>query len=151
MRKSLISLILLSAVAFLATACCPHRHAWGSKDPSARAEMITKHLTKKLDLSADQQAKVQPLIQALIQERETWRGEGPKAIEQLKAQFQSDHFDSKAMLENSDARLAKLQKSRDLVLEKLAEFHAILTPAQRAKAAEALGRLEEHLAEHSKR
>jgi Spy/CpxP family protein refolding chaperone len=151
MRKTTIITFALGALALLAGACGMHHRGWGSKDPAERSAAITQHLAKSLDLTAEQKAKVQPLVQALVMERESWRGEGPKALGDLKAQFQAASFDSKAMTQASDARLAKLTKSRDLVLQKLAEFHAILTPEQRAKAAEILGRWETRWAEHSQR
>jgi Spy/CpxP family protein refolding chaperone len=147
MRKTLI-ILALGAVALVATACGRH-HGWGSQDPAERAASITKLLAKKLDLSEEQKAKVQPLVQALVMERESWRGEGPKALEELKAQFQAEKFDGPALDKAAQAREAKLAQSRQLVVQKLAEFHAILTPAQRAKAADLLGRLQERWQERS--
>lgn len=147
MRKTLI-ILSLGAMALLATACGRH-HGWGSKDPAERAAAITKVLAKKLDLSEDQRAKVQPLVQALVMERESWRGEGPKALDELKAQFRADKFDGAALDQAAQAREAKLAQSRQRVVQKLAEFHAILSPAQRAKAADFLGRLQQRWQERS--
>lgn len=144
--KKLMILITLGALALGTTAC--HRH-WGAKDPAERASKLTQLLAKKLDLSEEQRLKAQPLVQALVMERESWRGEGPKALGELKAQFQSESFDRGALEKAALAREAKLAQSRALVVQKLAEFHAILTPAQRAKAADYLGRFEQRWRERS--
>jgi Spy/CpxP family protein refolding chaperone len=140
---------LLLSLAALAVGCGPRgfhgRGAWRHADPARRAEAMTEHLAKTLDLTADQQAKTLPLLRALADERQAWRGEAPALLGELKAQFASGAFDAKALDAALKQREAKLARSRALLVQKLAEFHAILNPEQRAKAAEALGRLQARL------
>lgn len=143
--------LLIGGIAFLATACGRHHMGFAcDRDPAKRAQACTEHLSKKLDLSKEQQAQALPLVQALVDERESWRGEGVKVLAGLKAQFAAASFDAKALEKDALAREAKLAQSRKLVLEKIAAFHAILTPEQRSKAAELLGKLEARWAKHHK-
>jgi Spy/CpxP family protein refolding chaperone len=127
MKKTFIAIMAVTALALFASGC---RH---SKDPAARAEAITSHLAKKLDLSEAQKAKTLPLVQAVLDERQSWRGQMPQALGELKGAFGAESFDAKALNSAMAQRETKLAQSRALLVQKLGEFHAILTPEQRAK------------------
>ncbi len=146
MKTTLIATAFVAGLALLASGC-----GWHKKDPAQKAEYIAKKLAKKLDLSPEQRAKAQPLVEALVQERQAWVGEGPKALGELRAQFEAGSFDAAALTKASEAREKKLAGSRALLVQKLAEFHAILTPEQRSKAAGYLAKAEQRWLKHSQR
>jgi Spy/CpxP family protein refolding chaperone len=138
------AIILLAALALACGAC--HRHGgWASKDPVERANWALKKLAKKLDLDAEQKAKALPILVAMATQREEWRGEGAKAVEELRTQAEAESFDKAALNKAYGIREAKWAQSRLLFVEHLAELHALLKPAQRQKAAEILAKLEKHL------
>lgn len=134
-----LGLLALCAAALLAFGCRQH-HAAG--DPGQRSERMARHLAKKLDLTAEQKTKTLAILRSLAVEREAWRGEGPAILGDLQAQFESSRFDAKALDQAFAQREKKLAASRALLVQKLGEFHAILSPEQRSKAAALLSKWE---------
>lgn len=144
MKKLFLGAAIVGGLALLIGGCGRHPH---HRKPNA--ERITQGLTKKLGLSAEQAAKTQALVQQLIDERQRWRGEGPSLLGELQQQFAASSFDAKALDKSLAGREKKLAQARALLVQKLAEFHAILTPEQRSKAAEALGKLQARWQAHA--
>lgn len=134
--KTLLS--LLAGLALMASGC----YGRYAHDPAKAAEAITQRLAKALDLSEAQKAQALPLVRVLVDERAAWRGEGAKAVAELKAQVSSGRFDAAALNAQSEVREKRLAASRAKAVQTLAELHAILTPEQRSKAADLLERLE---------
>lgn len=149
MKKTTLGATLVAGLALLVAGCHGHHRYHGHRDwqqhaQRPNAERMTKFLTKKLDLSADQAAKAQALLQQVMDQRQSWRGEGSGMMDGLKAQFQSSKFDAKAMDQAFAQRQKKMAESHALWVKNLAAFHAMLTPEQRSKLADLLGKFGDH-------
>ena len=129
-------------LAFLAVGCRHHR---APQDAAQRAVWLQEKLAKRLDLDAEQKAKALPILQAMVSEREGWRGEGARLLDDLKVQVAAESFDQGALNKALAEREAHLAKSRQALVGDLGALHALLKPEQRKKAAEALGKLEDRV------
>ncbi len=111
--------------------------------PEQRAERIVARVAKELSLDAGQKeqfgklvAEFQPVVQQLRAAREETRAK-------LGAQLKAGAIDAEALKAATHANLATLQKSADLFIERLAAFHATLTPAQKTNVAEKFEKLDD--------
>ena len=136
------ALLAIATLAFLGTGC--HRGCW-SKDPAKRAECALDKVASKLGLDADQKIKALPIFVALATQREEWHGEAGRMVEDLRVQTEAEDFDQIALNKSFAAREEKLAQTRKFIVERLAEFHALLRPEQRKKATELLSKLEKHM------
>ena len=130
---------IVAAIAGLAlvTAGC---HA-KIKDPAYMADYAVEKLTDKLDLTKDQQAKLEKIkVEVLAQHKEI-KGERGQHFGLILDEFSKETLDTAKITAEMEAKQEKKSKHQAFMVEKLAEFHEILTPAQRTK-------LVEYLAEH---
>jgi len=141
MRKGMIfgALVLGSAAVF--TNC--HRH----KTIEERSEWISGKVASKLDLNDVQKKELEKIRVDVVQQ---FKSEKPQ-MQQISGEFEtmirSDSIDK--------AKLKDLQKRRDalhadmenLMIEKVVQLHAVLTPQQRAKAADTIKEFREHFAQ----
>jgi len=137
MRKRIVIAAALLVIAGAGVAVAHSKRA----TPEQRAERLVERVTKELSLDAGQKeefaklvAEFQPVVQQLRTAREETRTK-------LGAQLKAGTIDAAALKEATHANLATLQKSADLFIERLAAFHAKLTPAQKTKVAEKFEKL----------
>jgi periplasmic protein CpxP/Spy len=126
-RKMLFATLVLALLALVSA--CGHRPC----TPEQRAERMVAHLTRKLDLSATQQQKLEGIKQEFLAKLAAGRALHDEAHNELIAQLQKDQPDKQAI----DAVVAKCQQQANETIAlfgtKLVEFHAVLTPEQRAR------------------
>jgi Spy/CpxP family protein refolding chaperone len=126
-RKMFFSIVVMALLALVAA--CGHRPC----TPEQRAERMVAHLTKKLDLSATQQQKLEGIKQEFLAKLAAGRAVHEEVHNELIAQLKKEQPDKQAL----DAVVAKCQQHANEMIAffgaKLSEFHAILTPEQRAK------------------
>ena len=110
--------------------------------PEQRAERLVARVTKELSLDAAQKeqfgkivADFQPVVQQLRTARDETRAK-------LGAQLKAGAIDAEAMKSAVHGNLATLQKSADLLIDRLAAFQATLTPEQKTKVAEKFEKLD---------
>ena len=137
MRKKIAVAVALLVVAGAGVAAAHMKRA----TPEQRAERLVARVTKELALDATQKeqfgklvAEFQPVVLQLQAAREETRA---KVGIQLKA----GTVDAEALKSAMHANLATLQKSADQLIDRLAAFHATLTPAQKTKVAERFEKL----------
>ena len=111
--------------------------------PEQRAERIVARVAKELSLDAGQKeqfgkivAEFQPVVVQLRAAREETRAK-------LGVQLKAGTIDAEALKSATHANLAALQKSADQFIERLAAFHATLTPVQKTKVAEKFVKLDQ--------
>lgn len=130
------------AVALLVIAGAGVAVAHGKRaTPEQRVERLVARVTRELALDAGQKeqlgklvAEFQPVVQQLHTSREATR-------EKLGIQLEAGEVDTEALKSAMHDNLGALQKSADLFIERLAAFHATLTPAQKTKVAEKFEKL----------
>jgi Spy/CpxP family protein refolding chaperone len=109
--------------------------------PEQRAERLVARVGKELSLDAAQKeqfgrlvAEFQPVVQQLRAAREETRAK-------LGVQLKAGTVDAEALKSALHANLATLQKSADQLIDRLAAFHATLTPAQKSTVSEKFEKL----------
>ena len=137
--------LLILGIAVLGVAAMGCRQQHPPKDPAQKAAWLDEKLAEHLHLDADQKARALPILRSLVDERESWRGEGKGLLEDVRIQVAAESFDQDALNMALGQREKHLSQSRQKLVAKLAELQAILKPEQRKKAAEALGKLEDHM------
>jgi len=137
MRKKIAIAAALLVIAGAGVAAAHMKRA----TPEQRAERIVARVTKELSLDAAQKeqfgklvAEFQPVVQQLRTAREETRAK-------LGVQLKGGTVDAEALKSAMHANLATLQKSADLLIDRLAAFHATLTPAQKTTVAEKFAQL----------
>ena len=105
------------------------------------ADYAVKKLTDKLDLTKEQQVQLEKIKVEVVAQHKEMKGEKGQHFGLILDEFSKDTLDTTKLTAAMEAKQTKKSKHQAFMVEKLAEFHAILTPAQRTK-------LVEYLAEH---
>lgn len=136
MSKRIIPAILIAAVAVsgvLLFSCGPRRFFCAT--PEKRAEMIVKKMTSDLKLTKEQEEKVRKIKDEILartkdlrDRRETVRGE-------FLAMVKSDRLDRNRVTAFVARREESFRNLRPFIIDKMVEFHGILTPEQRSALA----------------
>jgi len=102
--------------------------------PEKKAAWIVGKLESKLDLSKVQLVKVNEIKDEILAKRIEVKELRKGFHETMLAQVKADTFDKNKVNNLFTSKEAKIKELRTFMVDKLAEFHAILTPAQRLKA-----------------
>jgi uncharacterized membrane protein len=134
------ALAVLAAGALLLGAC-RGRHCGWSATPEEKADRVVRHLAEELDLTGDQKARLEAIKSDVLARKADFRAlhEGFRAG--ALAHLRGAALDTAALNRDLEGREAKLRELRGFLVGKLAEFHAVLEPAQREKLA---ARIESH-------
>ena len=124
-------------LSILAVGGCHHRHCHrDGKMSLEKMEKIAKRIGNKLDFTNEQHTKLKALVNRVYKDLPDYRSKRKAVHEQINVQIANDTFDKVAV----DKSIREMEKDvptmREVVVSALAEFHAILTPEQRLKAAE---------------
>ncbi|MEX5216076.1 MAG: Spy/CpxP family protein refolding chaperone [Nitrospiraceae bacterium] len=137
-RLKTILVAALTTVTLTASAC--HR----SQSPAERAQWMADKIAKELELDATQKTKLAAAKDEFIAARASAQQEHRALMETLLAQVQSDRLDQTKLARLFEQHQALQRQTLDKVLPKVAEWHASLTPEQKAEAVEHIRRWMEH-------
>lgn len=140
--QTLLNTILFTAlVTATMTASACHRH----QSPAERAQWMADKVAKELELDAPQKAKLAAAKDEFLAARTAAQQEHRALMETLLAQVQSDRLDQAKLARLFEQHQALQRQTMDRVLPKVAEWHASLTPEQKAEAVEHIRRwMEKH-------
>ncbi|MCS6971773.1 MAG: periplasmic heavy metal sensor [Turneriella sp.] len=127
-----IALYLVATLLLLGLSCRP----WGRKSPEERMDWLAKRLSKELELNDTQKEtlhKIKAEFIARHREEKPRQEEDINALAELVRQETIDQAKLKELRRRHQARRVAME---DFFIEKALELHKILTPQQRAKAAE---------------
>jgi Spy/CpxP family protein refolding chaperone len=127
--KALIALTATFALGATTIAC-------GPRNPDARADWMVKKISNKLDLTDTQRPKLQAIADYFKAERKANREKHRDTFDFALAQVKADQLDRKAIQARINSRLDDMKQKSPRLVELVAEFHASLTPEQKAEAAE---------------
>lgn len=131
---------VVTALTLVATLlyCRKHRSA------EERAEWMTKRITKELDLNDSQKAKLQTIKDEILARHKASKEPRAALMQEAITLVRSDALD-KAKVADLKKRHAQLHNARkDFFIEKVIEFHKVLTPEQRNKAADLMQKFSKH-------
>lgn len=137
MAKKLISftaITLLAVSGFILAGCGPQRFFCAT--PEERAAMIVKKMTRDLSLTKEQVEKVNRIKEEILVKTKNIRDERESVHSDMKALITSSKLDRNQVNRFIAGREDKFRALKPFFVDKLVEFHAILTPEQRAKVAE---------------
>jgi Spy/CpxP family protein refolding chaperone len=126
----------------LMAAGCHGGHFCGiGKSPQDRMNWMADKLAKELSLNADQKVKLDAIKAELLKKKDEFKADRKAVQAEIKSQILSDKIDQEKLNQLFAGRQPQREEMRKLLIAKFAEFHAILTPAQRTKLAELLEKL----------
>ena len=137
-----LALVMLVAATLSVSAC--HRH----RTPTERADWIAGKIVKELELTDEQTAKLQAVKNEFLAARAEMSKDHEAIFDELFLQVQGDQLDQGKLLQLMERHQALQTRLAPKVLAKAAEFHAGLTPKQKAEAVEQLTRFRERMHRH---
>jgi periplasmic protein CpxP/Spy len=137
MSKKLIPIAVIAVLAItgaLVFGCGPHR--FFCAPPEKKAEYIVKKLTRDLDLTKDQVVKVNKIKEEILERTKVLRNDRDAVHRDVVAMVKSDKLERNTVNNFISKREDKILALKPFIVDKLVEFHDILTPQQRIKLAE---------------
>ena len=107
-------------------------------------------LAKKLDLTESQQQQVDRMREEIKSKFESRRENGDALMKEFADEFKKDNLDRTKLRELNDKRKQNEQEMESFMMDKLIEFHDMLTPAQRVKASELMNEMKNKFHERGK-
>lgn len=97
---------------------------------------ILGRLTKNLDLNENQKAKLEQIRVQIREKMESKKTDRKSMMDEFANEFKKDNLDKSKLLELSKKREQGKEEMKEFMMDKIIEFHNILTPEQRNKAVE---------------
>ena len=133
---------VLAALLVLGLSGCIRLHP---PTPQERADRVVDHIVTKLDLDPNQKLQLQEIAQEVLAKGAELRAHRDEDFAELIDLLKSDSIDPTRFKVDVAMQQARAQDLVAFIAEKLRQFHDLLTPEQRAKAAQML---EEFRARH---
>ena len=133
-KPIIITAILLLVFGLIMAGCSKHR--FHKKSPEEKAEWITDKISGELDLNDKQIVKLNEIkSDVLIKYKEN--GDFKSDIwQELNNQLKSESVNEQSMNEAFSLKEKQFSEMRALLINKFAEFYAVLTPEQRNQLSE---------------
>ncbi len=129
--KKLFAIIALFSLAGM-NACRPWKH----KSPEERAEWMVKRISKELDLNDTQKQALNRIKDEFIAKHKADRPQMEAQFAALSDLVRSDTIDQAKLKDLRKKHQAHRESMENFFVEKAIEFHKVLTPEQRVKAAD---------------
>lgn len=130
--------LLLAASVFVY--CRPWKH----KSPEERAEWMTKRITKELDLNDSQKQTLAKIKDELLAKYKADKPARDAIFQEMTAVVQAESIDKTRLQDLKKRHVAQREAMENLFMDKVVEFHKVLTPEQRTKAAKSLEKHAKH-------
>jgi protein CpxP len=150
-KSALFALIVVLSGILISTGCygcCRQKHISFEK----RADKITDRLSKELDLAQPQKEILNKIKLEVIQFHKVQKEQTEKINNEIAALLKGNEIDkdklTNLMDEKKDVWKKSHEEMRDLIINKIIEFHKILRPEQKEKLAEMF---KKHLEKHHRR
>ena len=95
-------------------------------------------IAEKLDLTADQKAAVEKIKDQIKEKMDAKKGNREEMMDEFANEFKKDNMDRNKLKEMDQQREQNMQEMKNFMMDKMIEFHDILTPEQRIKAVDAM-------------
>ena len=136
-RKNIIIGFALLMILFVAGTGCRIRHsAFMKSDRVKHAGRVVKMISKKLDLTDGQKEKLESIKDEILEMHASRAEIRSHRRAEVTALIRSESLDSGLLLEKIEAYQEDRDQVRRFMVEKMIDFHAMLTPGQRNRLAE---------------
>lgn len=131
-------IVAVTAIALSTSAC------YRSHSPAERAEWMANKVTKELSLNEPQKVKLEAVKQAFLAAQGEMKAQHQAMFDEVLTQVPADRLDQTKLLQLFEQHQLLATRLAPSVLNKVAEFHATLTPQQKAEAVERLAKFRAH-------
>lgn len=142
MNKKRIIPILMAGMVALSGALVAGCHGCRPHCPGAtidkRADWISKRVASKLDLTDAQKVTLDKIKAEVVEKMKAHRADRDKGFDDVLALVGKDKITKDDVAKLADRREAKMKELKPFVIDKIVEFHNMLTPAQRQKVADVI-------------
>ena len=111
---------------------------WGRPSPERKAKFLVKMLTHKLDLTEKQQKRVNKIKNEILAKRKEFKGVRQEILNGVLSQIKKPKVNEATLNQLLASKEVHLKTMRKFLVSKFAEFHSILTPAQKVKLAKGI-------------
>ncbi len=141
-QQSWVAIVLCAVVlCFGLVACKSYGPCPMGKSPEDKAAWVVKRIASRLDLDDFQQGELERISQEIMEHRYNMESECEDVKDQALSMVRSDSIDRGELDEMVESQMDRMEDAVPFYLDKLVEFHSILTPEQREKVA---GFMEKH-------
>lgn len=134
-----VLVIIFTIVAIKGIAVANHFHKFAD---GPHAFMIEK-ISEKLNLSADQKAQVERISSEIKEKMKPTREPRENLEDEFADEFKKDNMDRNKLKELAEKREMNMKEKKDFMMDKIIEFHDLLTPEQRIKAVDSMKEMKE--------
>lgn len=110
---------------------------------------IMEQIIGKLNLDENQKAQVEKIREQIKEKMEANKPDRKNDLDELENEFKKDNLDKNTLKQIFENKDQNREEMKDFMLDKLIEFHKILTPEQRTKAAELMKEMREKFHDRS--
>lgn len=141
----IISTAILTFLILLAACRTKFSHCWAHGDSEKRINWLAKKITSELDLNDDQQITLNRIKEEIMAKQREFRSANKREehLNRFLDEIKKDSLDREVLIKITDERLNHINEMRTFLIDKLIEFHAVLTPEQKEKLAEKIIKLYE--------
>ncbi len=129
---SIVSLMVIAAI--ISTGCLKKRILCST--PEQRGQFMVDRISSKLDLTKEQVVKLNKIKDEIVARIKTYQSDREAVQKEMIELIKSDKLDRNKLENFINKGEAKMKDMKPLIIEKIAEFHDMLTPEQRAKIVE---------------
>ena len=97
---------------------------------------IIERLTENLNLTENQKVQVEKLKAQVKEKMESNKPDRENGMEELANEFKKDQLDKSKLMEFANKKHARMKETKEFMMDRLVEFHSILTHEQRSKVVE---------------
>lgn len=126
MTKTIVLLLSL----FIATSAFAH----GKRDPAKRAEHMTKEIAEELKLTTEQEVKVKEIVTNILTVGQQSRQDYKKSLEEFQNVWDKETLTKEDLAPIEANAQTHFDNYKTTLRDSMIEFHALLTPEQRAEA-----------------
>ncbi|HQY52876.1 MAG TPA: Spy/CpxP family protein refolding chaperone [Ignavibacteria bacterium] len=112
---------------------------------------IIDKISEKLDLNASQKTQVERIKAQIKEKMESQKPDRESMMKEFSEEFTKSTLDKNSILDHMKKNESKKEEMKTFMIDKLVEFHAILTPEQRVKAVELMIEFKEMKDKHQPR
>lgn len=136
-KKVILSVLIIIFSVFAIKGILFARHI--HKFADGPGDFIIERLSENLNLDAAQIAQLEKIkdeIKAKMEANKPGKDQRESMLNEFAEEFKKDNLDRNKLKELEDRKEMKMQEMKDFMMDKIIEFHNLLTPEQRIKAAD---------------
>lgn len=142
MNKTYVLVAGAVLVAFLGVffSGCSRMH-FCHPSPEKRADYFVKHITKELDLNNEQKARLNKIKDEVLAKFKEAKAEKADMHNKAVALIKQEKLDAATLDKFISEKEDKFKKIKPFMIEKIIEFHSMLTPEQKVKLVEEMEKI----------